>query len=255
MFALLHARLLLVVVLVAMLAALSGCPPQAPTIYIEYASEDGTASQALPAGGRLNITNHVGPITLVGTEEETVNVSWVKVAYIPENATNRQAPGVYLNQIEVRVTRSGNTVNVSGSVPANSASFSGAVELVIEAPADAITDLRVNMGAVTVYGMRGAIDFELDSGGVYLERVTAPEADEDITGETGVGNLHVVLPAASVFTLDARTDIGAIQISDAFPIDTARYNVTGASAAGATGEGGATIQLRTEVGAILIDGY
>lgn len=239
------------VAVVLLAVVVSGCPQEEDIlVYEEYGSATTTEVVSLSAGGRLDVTNNVGAVSIVGTDGDTVTVTSTKVAFVPENGTNLRPLAWYLDQIEVDISGGGSAVNIGGNVPPATAGFSGSVEFVIEAPAAAVVDLLCNMGPVQITGMGGAITFSVDTGSVGVTRHTTLGPQDGIQGQTGVGDIRVTLPGDSAFTLESSTNVGSIAIDDAFDIQPVRRNVTGAAANGTVSAGGAVLDLWVDVGSI-----
>lgn len=233
-------------------AGFSGCPWYFPG-FTEFRSLPVTESFALDAGGQLNITNEVGPIEIVGADTNTVTITYVKKAQVPNRATGALEPAAfYLDQIGVSLSGSGAAVTVDGTAPGSTAGFSGSVAFTIQAPRSAVTDLQCNVGSAEITGMRGAMDVAIDVGSAEIQRDTAPQPDEGITCGVNVGDIDLALPGDSIFSLDALTNVGDIDLGAIFGIGVSRSNVVGATATGSTGANGAAISLQVDVGSIQV---
>jgi len=144
-------------------------------------------------------------------------------------------------------------VDIRGRVPGQTTlrvdRLSGPVR--IDSVGGALT-IEHDHGDVTVRGAAAPVEVMIKNGDIHVDFRTLP-AEGDMLLETSNGDLHLGVPAGAVAQIDAQTNVGTIRTqglsfsAERFaPINAgARYNAQ-------LGEGGPTLELRTQNGSITL---
>ncbi|HET9182630.1 MAG TPA: DUF4097 family beta strand repeat-containing protein [Candidatus Angelobacter sp.] len=106
--------------------------------------------------------------------------------------------------------------------------------------------LETGAGSIDAQGMDGALDLESGAGSVSVHGV--PKRDWHV--RVGAGSIHVKVPRASSFDLDAESGFGAVSVADGLKVDGA---VSSRRVQGKVGNGGPTVELNSGAGTINID--
>ncbi|MGE5323078.1 MAG: DUF4097 family beta strand repeat-containing protein [Actinomycetota bacterium] len=106
--------------------------------------------------------------------------------------------------------------------------------------------LETGAGSIDVRGMDGALDLESGAGSVNVRGT--PRRDWHV--RVGAGSIHLKVPRASSFDLDAQSGFGGVSIAGGFKVDGA---VSSRRVQGKVGNGGPTVELNSGAGTISID--
>ena len=106
--------------------------------------------------------------------------------------------------------------------------------------------LETGAGSIDVKGTDGALDLESGAGSVNVHGT--PKHDWHV--RVGAGSIHLKVPRASSFDLDASSGFGAVSIAGGFKVDGA---VSSRRVQGKVGNGGPTVELNSGAGTISID--
>lgn len=194
---------------------------------------------------RIVVNNITGNVTVVTGPANEVTVEVTRKA---RDATQTDAQRA-LERIKVNLTRDGNTIN---AVAAGDWQTRGAqqlsADLRITVPTITNLDLTQTTGNITIDGVTGALAATLTTGNLTTTRITLNAASHIsvITGQANVdasltnganldvtvttGTARLTLPASTSAHLDARVNVGDINING-WPISVTRQNV-GATASG-----------------------
>ena len=109
-------------------------------------------------------------------------------------------------------------------------------------------DLQTNFGDIEVRNATGAgLTLKTDSGKIYFSGSLQAEGVHRV--ESGLGKVHLVLPADAAFDLDAETDFGSIKTDFAVTVtEFAKKRV-----AGEVNGGGPLLQIHTDSGDITLE--
>lgn len=189
------------------------------------------------AAPHVHIDNSVGEVNVTGSQSHVIDIEAVKSGTSPEAVRN----------IDIDVQSQGDTVTIATKYR-NFAS--GGVRYTISVPAGASLDIDNTTGAIHVDGVDGDLTASTQTGEIVANagRVAARRAI-DLTATTGAIKLGI--DPHSDARVDASTTIGDVR-SDFDSVESARQNVTGASASGTIGNGSASIRLKTTTGAIVL---
>ncbi len=176
----------------------------------------------------LKVRNSAGSITINAGPEGQFTLE----------ATKKVVGGIFgqpkepdLDKIEVGVTQEGNLISVNVHPGAAEALFgkSTLVDLVITAPPQTNTDLRLNSGAITLVGLRGRTQARVNAGAfeVSAAEMTGVEAtvnvgafryqgalaqDALVDVEVNTGNAIFRLPPEVSINVDAQTTAGIVSL-------------------------------------------
>jgi len=176
----------------------------------------------------LKVRNSAGSITINAGPEGQFTLE----------ATKKIVGGIFgqpkeadIEKIEVDVTQDGDLISVSVHPGAAEALFgkSSLVDLVITAPPQTATDLRLNAGAITLTGLRGrtqgrinagafevsaaemaGVDVVVNAGSFRYQGAFAPGALVEV--EVNVGNAIFRLPPEVSTNVDAQTTAGIVSL-------------------------------------------
>lgn len=144
-------------------------------------------------------------------------------------------------------------VDVHGRVPRSTAlridRLSGPVRV---EDVEAALTIEHEHGDVTVSGAAGPVETTIKNGDVTVGFQTLP-TEGTLRMETANGDLHLHLPPEASARIDARTDVGTIRTRD-LSVTTEQFAPINAGARYTTevGDGGPTVELRTQNGSITI---
>ena len=215
----------------------------------------------------LDIHNAAGRVQVQSGAPGVVSVQITKNT----RDTSQSAAQAGLDTITVTATQTGNLITITTDF--QDASFfasSSTVNLLITVPPTANIAADVTAGNIEVDGVSGLLEItgdagtatlqdvatadgsriHLTTGSVILRGVIPTNATVDIAVSTG--NVTLQLPADTQTRLDARTNIGAIQING-WPLAPTRMNSVGAVANGALGaQPSGTLHIRVDTGDITV---
>lgn len=106
--------------------------------------------------------------------------------------------------------------------------------------------LQTGAGTIDVRDADGALNVESGAGTVSVRGT--PKRDWHV--RVGAGSIHLKVPRASSFDLDAQSGFGAVSIADGLRVDGA---VSSRRVQGKVGNGGPTVELNSGAGTINID--
>ncbi|MBN1657614.1 MAG: hypothetical protein JXA93_04390 [Anaerolineae bacterium] len=199
----------------------------------------------------LEVDDFAGAITIRAGEPGVIRV-----------VATRRAPGRGdMDNIRIEYTELDNGVHVVASL--SSARFSNrAVDLDIEVPADARVVVDSGAGQVIVTGVAGELDLHTGAGEVIARDATGGgrldtgagavryegEPINDLTLQTGAGEIVIALPPGANVDLDLTTGIGDVDVVG-FDVDgsVSMHNVQGS-----IGTGGPTIEAHTGAGRVQV---
>lgn len=223
-----------------------------------------TVSRAVAPNDRPLILNSFrGTVHLTGTADKTAELSFIR------RGRGEDAEAARSVLEEISITEEGSAeaytytleadgeayaaVDIRGTVPRPTElrieQLSGAVRL--EGVEGALT-IRHEQGSVDVEGAAAPVEVEIQNGDVRVDFQRVP-VDATVSLHTNNGDLQVRLPREASVQLDARTDVGPIRTGDLTlteqrftPLNAGgRYNAE-------MGDGDASVELRTENGAITV---
>jgi hypothetical protein len=222
-----------------------------------------------PATLDLNVP--VGDVSVKTGPAGEVKVEGTKRAY---GATEADAQA-RLDDIQVKIDQSGDKVwvIVSGQFAGNSTGRSSGVEVTITVPKETTVAANMGVGRLQVSGTEGDATINAEVGDVILTDIMpaatlfvktrvssvdfsgalAPNGKYDIT--TDIGKIALRLPRNSAFTIDARSDIGDVNV-DGFRVSgtASREALVGKQVQGEVGENPtASLTLRSRVGEISVN--
>lgn len=195
---------------------------------------------AIEGAPEILVRNRAGSITIERGSDHQVAVRVTKRArgHLIGHATEDD-----LAKIIVNVTQQGSQIRVETDQREKGGTFKTyQVDIAITAPAETNLDLRMNAGNVDVRNITGFIEstvnagnfdavgitlaghssFTVNAGNLTLEGAIAPGAELD--AEVNAGNLRFRLPRETPAYLEARTDVGSIDVDD-WPINLSRHIV------------------------------
>lgn len=217
----------------------------------------------LDSGGRFNLENVNGTITVTGGSGDGVIVTAFK------KADNRDA----LDRIEILIDASSQSISIDTKLPKSGGWFGGSNEgaqVNYEVSLPATTNLEsissVN-GGVDIRGVFGIIEAETVNGSLDVEDISADASLETVNGgitarvssltgdqrlqfETVNGKINASIPGNSDVTISAETVNGSINADD-FGIE-ADKGLIGRSLRGQVGDGSARLSADTVNGGIKI---
>lgn len=215
----------------------------------------------------LQIRNRAGIITITRGNSGQVSVQVTKRA---RGRLFSQATEDDLARLVVNVSQHGSQIRVEteqrelGGILKNCQ-----VDIAITTPAETNTELRMNAGNVEVRDIAGSVEGVVNAGNFDAFGVTlanrssltvnagnltlegAVAAGASLHAEVNAGNLRLRLPRNTPAYLEARTDVGAIDV-DGWPVSISRRMVQ-QEAGGALGENPqGTLRLRVNTGSITV---
>ncbi|MCU0523168.1 MAG: DUF4097 domain-containing protein [Anaerolineae bacterium] len=244
--------------------------PAAPWQGFSNAQASESIQQTLTVAGpaTLDLSVPVGDVTVKTGPAGEVTVEGTKRAY---GATEADAQRV-LDDIQVKIDQSGDKVwvRVSGQFMGGNSGRSPLVDLEITVPKQTTVTANVGVGRLQVSGTEGDAMINADVGDVILTDimtlfVKTRVSSVDFSGAlaangkyeitTDIGKIALRVPANSAFTIDARSDIGDVNV-DGFPVSgsTSREALVGEQVQGDVGENPtASLMLRSRVGEISVN--
>lgn len=240
----------LVIVLAGVTVAFTGCPWY--WLSEDYTADPVTETRALNSGGRLEVTNDVGAISIAGWDNNEVRITYEKQVTLPAVPRHDlEEPAHYLDLITVEITGDETAIAVAADLPITwPLNVSGRVNFDILVPRQVLLDLENNVGSVSMEGVQGAVSAVVNVGNVVVEHAALLDSSESIACEVDVGDIGVALASDSAFSLDAATALGDISVDAVFDLPVTRVGLVGAAASGTVGAGGAAIDLQVATGNI-----
>jgi hypothetical protein len=224
-------------------------------------SETTTQAFIVTGAPSLDIQDTAGNVEVVAGSAGTVGVEVTKSV---RAATSDEAQGD-LKGIHVAVTQTGNTIKVVTNFDeASGIGRQPRVDLTLTVPPTTNISTQVTTGEVTITGISGLFNLGVVAGSLETEAATFADgsrihvttgnlqlngsvptgASLDVSVDTGQASLE--LPGSTAAHLDARTNVGSIEISG-WPLSASKDNV-GASAVGDLGtnpQGTITVRVQT----------
>jgi hypothetical protein len=216
----------------------------------------------------------VGDVTVVTGTEDRVTVNAVKHAW----AITHGAAQSSVNSIGIHIRQQGNEIAISTSGLDNprNTPLSPRVDLTLTVPPQTALTLNAKVGQVRVTGTRGDLSIQGDIGQIAVTDV-APSQKLDIqtrvagveisgplvqgagyTITTDVGRILLSPPRDSTFSIDARSDVGNVEVG--FPVigQDSREGLVSKEVRGTVGSrpaaaGAAQVYLRSRVGDIAVE--
>ena len=217
-------RLRTLALVLPMLIAVSACDI-AMADHREQATAEWRKTYELQAGGRVEIGNVNGKITVLPAQGNTVEI----VAKKTGRGATADAAKENLDRIEIRETVAGGGIKVETHVPRSGHLFNnggGSVEYAVRVPVGAELKVSTVNGGVEVTGLSGRVVAETTNGGIKGRDISGPidasttngGVDVDLTriAESGVklectnGGIRLRLPADARASITARVTNGGI---------------------------------------------
>ncbi len=236
---------------VLVLAGLTGCPL---LFSHEFVGQPYTETRDFAAGGQLNIESLVGDVTVTAWEQNMVSITYRKrvTVFYPSYSLTPD-PSTYFDQMAVVIETSADTpgLSVRDVMPETiDRAYNPSIALDVKIPAHTILNIVQNVGNVTVTGVHGALDVQVNVGDLTLHH-PKPLADESIKGAIAdVGDIKLYVPEGSAFDADAATQIGHVRADDFWSINIQQQGYTGAYATGRVNGGGADVTFDVNIGDI-----
>jgi hypothetical protein len=202
-------------------------------------------------------------VSLTGGDQEAAELRFVKRGRGKDAETAR---GV-LNDVSVQESGTQDTytyrleatsgayaaVDVSGTVPRETElRLEGSTGPVSVAEVRGAITVRHDHGPVTLTGTADSLDVEIENGDVEVHAAAVPP-DAEVRLRTTNGDISLRLPPASSAEISAQTSVGVIR-AQGLPLTDQRFNPQNAGGRydAQLGAGGASVDLRTENGSILV---
>lgn len=214
-----------VILVLPVLAVLSAGCDIAMADHREQATAEWRKTYELQPGGRVEIGNVNGKITVLPAQGNTVEVVATKTG----RGATAQAAKENLERIEIRDSAAAGTIKVETHVPRTGTFFRNggvSVEYAVRVPAGAELKVSTVNGGVDVTGVSGRVTAETTNGGIKGRDISGPidasttngGVDVDLTrvAESGVklectnGGIRLRLPADAKASLSARVTNGGI---------------------------------------------
>lgn len=235
---------------IVVLAGLTGCPFLRSQ---EFIDDSYTDTRTFAPGDRLNVESAIGDVTVTTWDQNAVSVTYrKKINVFYQWISETPDPDTYFDLMGVVVETSANTpgLTVRDVMPVTIDNlYSPSIDLDIKMPANAILNITQGVGNVTVSGIHGALDMQVDVGDLEIHH-PAPLAGESITTAVQIGDTSLYFPEGSAFDADAATHIGDIEADEFWSINIVSENITGDHATGRENGGGAAVTLDTQMGDI-----
>lgn len=227
-----HRRRLLGLTLALVLPLAAACDIVGGFAGNERVSEPWTKTYQLAAGGRVEITNVNGKITLTGGDTDKVEVDAEKVGRGNSPEAAREA----LKRIEIREEVSPERIHLETRMQKTSGfnMGGGEVRYTLRVPVGASVKLETVNGGIEIENVNGAAELETTNGGIVARRIGGAlnasttnggvEAQVDRLAAEGVqmecvnGGLRLTLPKDARADIDARVVNGGISV-DGLEID------------------------------------
>jgi hypothetical protein len=186
---------------------------------------------------------------------------------------NRSQAKAVSDAITVEFQQSGNRIEIGagGLKAVENVPRAPQVDLTISVPEETAVQLGSNVGRVLIAGTRGDVNIQADVGEVALQdvlpsaalHVETRVASIDLAGllaeratyrlTSDIGRISLRLPPDSAFSIDARSDIGSVNLGFPLAGQSSRQGFVGEAARGDVGVNPtASLVLRSRVGAISV---
>lgn len=217
---------------------------------------------------RFVVRNRAGGIRFQAGAAGQVHVTVTKRA---RNGLLGSASEDDLKQIEVRVARNDDTIRIEVDHERGSFGLGKqyTVDIDVTTPATADLDLRMNAGNVEIRGVSGTTEgvvnagnfditdgtlagrssLTVNAGNLTFEGAIAQGAA--LNAEVNAGNLRLRLPQDTPAYLEARTDVGSIDV-DGWPVNYSRQIVRQEATGRLGAEPQGTLRLRVNTGNITL---
>lgn len=224
--------------------------------------------QSFPTGSTATITlnNQVGRVDVRPSGGDQVVVVARKCArdFTQDRARDR------LRSLTVNISGNGPNVTIEGRVPDRPGANiqADSIEFELQVPSQTSLNFTPNVGEVVASELTGGVQVTNNVGAIRLTNMRAvdrlnlrsdvgeivyrgslPESGTQRI-QSNVGAITVELPPNSGFTLDARTDVGAI--SNSFPLRTTQTSQPNRLQGAAGDSPRVTLELQSNVGSITI---
>lgn len=266
-----RASLLAVCLTVAGLAA-GGCDVKAGDggFSVDLASgratDEWTKSYTVSAGGRFEVKNTNGTVTIEqGTEDSTIEVRAERVA----KASSDEAAQAVLKQLEIREDVKPDAVRLETKAPQSWGRTNHEVRYFIKVPRSIVVEARTTNGGVRLNGIANEVTASSVNGGIKgdglsghiaanttnggVEIGLASVSDAGVTLETVNGGVQLQLPKTARADISARVVNGGVRVDEDLALDS-----TGEKSRrrldGRLNGGGSRIELSTTNGGIHITG-
>jgi len=224
---------------------------------------DTVARAVAPTGRPLVLEGLRGSVDLTGADQTTADLSFVRRG----RGDSREAGQSVLEGISI--TESGTEAEYTYTLEAEETDYA-AVDIQGQVPRAAALRIDRLSGGVHIDGVDGALTIDHEHGDVDVQQAAAPveatirngdlqvafrsvPAEGDMLLETANGDIHLGLPPSAAAQVDAQTDVGTIRTQGlAFGAEQFVPINAGARYDAQLGEGGPTIELRTQNGSITL---
>lgn len=225
---------------------------------------DTVARAVAPSGRPLVLDGMRGTVHLTGTDRTTADLSFVRRGRGPDRASARSVAEA------IAITESGTESTYTYTLTAEEDEDYAAVDVRGRVPR--ATALRIDRlsGAVRIDSVEGPLTIEHEHGSVAIQAAAAPvdvgiqngdvqvdfravPAGDDSRLQTANGDMQVRVPPRASFEIDAQTDVGVIR-TQGLSFTSERFAPVNAGAryVAQLGQGGPTIELRTQNGSITL---
>jgi len=223
-----------------------------------------TVARAVALSGRPLVFEGLrGSAHLTGGDGTTADLSFVR-----RGRGDSRSDGQSVLE-GISITESGTEAEYTYTLTADDDNYA-VVDIRGEVPRSAALQIDRLSGAVHIEGVEGALTVDHQHGDVNVQGAAAPveatiqngdvrvlfqsvPADGDMLLETSNGDLHLGLPPDASAQIDAQTDVGTIR-TQGLTFTTEQFAPINAGARydAQLGEGGPTIELRTQNGSITL---
>lgn len=197
----------------------------------------------------LDITNKVGDIHIIGTDEERVSVQAVMRGYGDTRAVAEEM----VNKVTAEIQQTeDNQIRLVGSIPHGPrVGNSPEVDWTVRVPRQVQLQIRNNVGEVRIENVAGSIQVTGDVGDISVKGFTLT-ADSQLTAN--VGDISISLPRDSEFTLDATTGVGNVRSEFHTAAEPGDRRAPGSALKGTVGDNPqSTLKVQADVGDITIE--
>jgi len=235
-----HKRIALAALLSSLLVAGSSCIYISNDTWARYERQE-SLSAPLEAGSTFSARTHDGSISVEGIDTNECRVA----ATIAGHARTMERAQELARQVEVRLERAGDRLEVVINRPPTTGNAYTSVSLRVQVPGRTSLVLATDDGAVDIAGVTGTIAAETSDGSIHAENISG-----SARLKTSDGTIACVQVRADNF--DVQTSDGSIKLND----------VTAKSAAAHTSDGeisadsvrADSLMLRTSDGSIRCNG-